>query len=288
MLAALFLLVATSLPTLAEITLGDALAERTETQVAYPPVRPATRTYSFLLDQEASADIASAVAAIRADGAAARLVQEPIRTGPSAKTVFVQVEAPAAVEPKSLIAALRKSSKRVERLALTAFDIEPKGFMVGVNSLQRRFLESSSEVRWADSWNRSHQVYTLAGTAKTASLASRLAKTLGLEKPPAVARHTIAWKLKTPVDAEAGKRAEKALLALDGVESARLDVSAGALELVVAFAGLDVGGPPYAAALSEQNKSAGTVAADLLIPRARFDTTPVFDVLDAEKLVVLP
>jgi hypothetical protein len=167
------------------------------------------RTYAFLLDEEGSAEVAAAVAAIRVGDVAARLVRPPDRTGGSSKTVFAQIEAPAAIAPKDLVATLRKSSKRVERLAMTAFDVEPRGFMVGPNGPQRRLIESSSACA-GESWNRSHQIYTGIGTAKTTSLANRLAKALALEKPPPIVRHTIAWKLTAPVDPEAAKRAEKA------------------------------------------------------------------------------
>lgn len=274
-----------------QVTLGSVLAEMAEKIDIYPPARPMTCTHSFLVDDDAELSVvAKALADLSAPDAPCRIVDTPDRSAAQPKWAFLVVEAPVDLDAKKILAAVRKGGKQTERLMATAFDSEVTVFGGPFKTPRDALFTSSNEIRWAMAWGRSYQIYGTPGKARSDQIAARLGKALGTKAPPPVIEHSFTWTLVEPVDAEAAKRAEKSLLAVRGVESARIDVAKRALAVTVALEGLDVMGPPIVLTGADISKVLGAEAASatFTMTKARFDTTPVFDALEREKLVVAP
>jgi hypothetical protein len=228
------------------------------------------------------------LSALSTPDAPCRIVGDPDKSSAQPKSAFVTIEAPVSRDAKDVVAALRKASKHVDRLACTAFDAEATAFAVGMNTPRDQLLTSSSEVRWATSWGRTYQVYTAPGKVKAARLAERLSKFLRVKSPPAVVRSSFTWNLAEPVDAAAAKRAEKSLLAVPGVAAAHIDPTRHALEVSVELEGLEVLGPPFMISAEDLQKTLGTKLNAYPLPKARLDTMPILETLEHEKLTLAP
>lgn len=288
LLPALLLLIPPVLPPL-QVTVGGALAELADKQDPYPAERPKTRTLSFIVDSDADVAAAkSALTALAAPDAPCRIVNDLEKSAAQPKSAFVVVEAPVTRDAKEVVAALRKTSKHVDRLACTAFDSDPTAFTVGMNTPRDQLLASSSEVRRATAWGRTYQLYTASGKGRTDQLGERLAKFVHAKKAPPVVKSSFAWPLAEPVDAAAAKRAEKLLLAIPGIGAAHVDPTKHVLEVSVDLEGLDVLGAPFMISAEDLAKTLGTKLDAYPLPKARFDTTPVFDALEHEKLTLAP
>lgn len=271
-------------------TAGDALALAAAEVDPYPPVRPKTRVLAFLVDRESDAGaIAKALSALSTPDVRCRLAGGLGTSYTLTKSALASVETPIGVDAKDVLAALKKVTKRADRLACTTFNAPASTFMAGVESGRDRLVSSGGDPRWAISWGDSYQLYTAPDKARADGLAAKLAKILGTKTPPPVAEHSFDWSLAAAVDSEAAKRIEKAVNAIPGVMEARIDAAKNALAVKVELKGLDTLGPPIDLTAAQVRKATHLgVEVGETVTKACFDTTPIFDVLEREKVVLKP
>ncbi|MBK7645418.1 MAG: hypothetical protein IPJ19_20665 [Planctomycetes bacterium] len=249
--------------------------------------RPASRVCFFMLSGELKAEpLRKALAELSSTAAQCRILEGPRKTGARPGAQFVAVEAPAALGAKELIAALRKGCGGAEPLSFTAFegkaggqgaDAESAGFL-GLPT--RDFvLGMSGDIRWYDTLSDWRQFYFAAGKIGAKEIADRYHKLFGPVgggEAGEVAREELQWTLAEPLDPKAAERAHKALAKLPGVARAVFDAPTRALRLDVRLENQKSSGPP-----GKRAEKAGPV-------RVRFDTLPVFEILDKEKLALEP
>lgn len=270
----------------------------------YPPVRNAALLTFYSIEGKLDPEpMRKALAELGTKDVDARIVYGPESTGARPGRFFLAVEAPASVKSKELVAALRKGASVVEQEATTCFkgpvrdlpDVGP-GRMAGL-SARDWVLGVSNDLRWADTSAGWYEFFFTPGKLDAATIADRFAKLFGpfgMSSVGTLVREGFTWKLALPCDATAAKKAEKAIAKLAGVKLARLDAQAGTLVLQFDLDGIVVSGPPVPDALLD--RAAGRAApepgaekrATARTPRVRFDVNPVLDLLEKEKLALVP
>lgn len=265
-----------------------ALAQAPEPE-PYPPERPRTHVFFFMLEGELKAEpLRKALSDLSTREAECKLVYGPRKTPARPGAQFVAVEAPAALGPKELVPALRKGCSAADPVACTVFKGSGEG--TGSNSEGQGFLGMgardfvlgmSGDIRWYDALGGWRQFYFGAGKIDAKEIADRYQKLfgpLGGGTAGEVVRESLRWTLAEPLDPKAAARAQKALAKLPGVQHASIDPAQRLLTLTLRLENLQSSGP----ALSFPGApDAGPV-------RARFDTVPLFEILDKEKLLLVP
>jgi hypothetical protein len=267
----------------------------------YPPARHASVLRFFCLEGELKADpIRKALAELGTKDAECRIAYAP-QTAPGRKAKsFFAIEAPSSVSGKDVEKALRRGADKVEDLACSCFDgpaRELPNVPTGPGdksgwSARDFVIGMMSGLRWFDRLGGWTQFFYTPGKADAAEIADRYKKLVGpwgggeLGKIP---RESFAWPLAAPVDEAAAKRAEKAIAKIDGVKEARIDVAGAVLRVTFELDGIKtsaVEAAPAAATDKPKDKpeAADPASAAPAAPKVRFDTNPVLDALEKEKL----
>jgi hypothetical protein len=266
----------------------------------YPAERPRAHVLFFMLEGELKAEpLRKALADLSTKEAECKLVYGPRKTSARPGAQFVAVEAPAALGAKELVPALRKGCSAADPVACTVFKGSAEG--TGSNSEgggwmggRELVLGMSGDIRWYDALAGWRQFYFGAGKIGSKEIADRYAKLfgpLGGAEAGEVVRESLRWTLAEPLDPKIAARAEKAIGKLPGVARAAIDPAQRLLSVDVRLENLKSSGPalpfPIVAALREaldrpaKPEETGPV-------RARFDTVPLFEILDKEGLTLAP
>lgn len=254
-----------------------------ETEDPYPPVRTATVLRYFCLEGDLKADATKkALAELSTKAAACRIAAGPSTCTTRPDKHFLALETPGATPLADVMKALKKGGAKVQELEWTLFrDADEPTGILGF-SARECVIGMASDLRWFESsegTNTFHYVPGKLAGAKLADLYGKLYQPFDCGNPGTVVRETIEWKLAEPVDPAAAKKAEKAIAKLDGVRTAKIDAGASTLGVTIELDGLRTSGPPPAAKPNEE-------AALVVFPR--FDTNPILDALEKEKLGVAP
>jgi hypothetical protein len=265
----------------------------------YPPERNATVVHAFSLPDDVKGDLVrKALAELSTKDADCGIRYGPMKATARPSKVFVLVEAPATVDVKDVIKALKKGATTVEPTAWTCFQSTDsqlgRGLDGGMPGFSPRdfILGMSNDLRWVEARGGFSEFFFLPGKLDADSIKDRfhkLAQPFGVKDVGSLVVETITWPLSGPIDAAAAKRAEKELARISGVQSAKIDVAGLALEVKVVLEGQIRGAPPIALpgggdALAADGAAAGEKA---LAPRMRFDTNSFFAVLEKERLSVV-
>lgn len=211
-------------------------------EAAYPAERHATTLHYFALGGEVDGQaLERAVAALDAEGRA-RIVAGPASCSTRPKRRFLALEAPAELQPKALIGALRRASGEIEALAATSFETS-EGALPGILAYSARecVVGMADEMRWFEERDGRRTFWFVSGKLAADDLAKRFRRLYEPFGHPDVGRlveHPLEWTLAAPVDAAAAKKAERAIAKLPGVLSARIDAAAGTLEARLAIDGV--------------------------------------------------
>lgn len=271
-----------------------------QTPAVYPPVRNASVVHAFGLPDDVKADaVRKSLAELSTKEADCRISYGPMRSSARPQKSFVVVEAPASVDVKDVIKALKKGAASVEPMAWTCFQSSDPmlgaGLAAGMPGLSPRdfILGLSNDLRWVEARGGFSEFFFTPGKLDAAFIQDRfhkLAQPFGIKDVGAVVVETITWPLAEPVDPAAAKRAEKELLKIAGVKSAKVDAAGKSLEVKVALDGLVRGAPPITlpGGMGVLVTSGSAEPETDPAPRMRFDTNTLFGVLDKEKLAVLP
>jgi hypothetical protein len=256
----------------------------------YPPVKSATVVHAFGLPDDVKADVVrKALAELSTPGADCGIRYGPMSSAARPQKAFVIVEAPASVDVKDVVKALKKGASTVEPLAWTCFESADKtlgrGLGGGMPGYSPRdfILGISNDLRWVEARGGFGEFFFVPGKMDAAFIQDRfhkLAQPFGVGDVGTVVTETITWPLAAPIDPAAAKRIEKDIAKIAGVKAVKLDVEKHVLEVKVALDGLARGGPPIA--LPGGNDLAGGAAEPAANPppRMRFDTNSLFTVLD--------
>jgi hypothetical protein len=267
-------------------------------------VRHATVVHAFSLPDEIKADaVRKALADLSTKDADCRIAYGPVSAKAKPNKVFVVVEAPAGIEVKDVVKALKKGVSSVEPLAWTCFTSPDKrlGRGLGGGGMQgfspRDFvLGMHGDMRWVEARGGFTEFFFTPGKITPAELADRfekLTKDFGVADLGTVVEETFTWTVKgpedkLPLDAALVKRVEKACSKIAGVKSVRLDGASGTLEVGVALADLVRGIPPIPLPGAPDEMSAPPAPDASPPPRMRFDTNALLDVLEKEHLTAAP
>ncbi len=205
---------------------------------------------------------------------------EPARlvTGPSTATCrpklsFIAIEVSDALSGKDVARSLKKGCKTAEELAWTTFRgvDRPLPSIMGVSS-QDCVIGMASDMRWFQTKGDAKHFYYVPGKLDAASIAKQfhnLFEPFNAGDIGALATETLTIELPADADANAVKRAAKAIAKLDGVRKA--EIVAGSIQIEAQLDGV---------------RASGT-STDESISTPRFHSKPIHDVLAKEKLAAL-
>jgi len=264
----------------------------------YPPVRHATVVFGFSLPDDVKADtLRKALSELSTKDADCKLRYGPMKATARPSKVFVLVEAPATVDAKDVLKAVKKGSAGAEALAFTCFQSSDRtlgrGLGAGMPGMTPRdwVLGMSNDLRWCEARGGFLEFFFAPGKLTSEVIADRLTKLtqpFGIQDVGKVVEESVTWNLTGTFDAAAAKRAEKALAKLHGVREARVDAGAKTLVVRVALEDLTRGAPPIPMPGAEFDALAGGGAANggEEAPRMRFDTNAIWDTLLKESIGV--
>jgi hypothetical protein len=247
----------------------------------YPAERHATIVRFFCLEGDVKADpLKKALADLSTKDAGCGFVGEPSTSSTRPDKHFFAIEAPASVPLADLIKALHKGSARVSELEWTLF----RGLAAAPPSIlgfsgRDCVIGMANDVRWFAFDPDGTAFYYLPGklgAAKLADLYRKLFQPFEAGDVGKLARDTIDWPLEPPVDGAAAKRAEKAILKIDGVREAHVDAPAHALRVVVELDVQKASAPP--------GRGARAHASGPFVPR--FETNALLNALETEHVSI--
>ncbi|MBL8857694.1 MAG: hypothetical protein JNL28_04195 [Planctomycetes bacterium] len=264
----------------------------------YPPVRHATVAHCFSLPDEVKGDVVrKALADLSTKDADCAIRYGPMKATSRPSRVFVVVEAPASVDVKDVVKALKKGASTVEPMAWTCFQSTDntlgRGLGGGMPGLSPRdfILGLSNDLRWVEARGGFVEFFFAPGKLSADVIQDRfhkLAQPFGVKDVGDVVVESFVWTLTAPIEAAAARRAEKELAKISGVKEARIDIEKHTLSVKVALENLVRSAPPIAMpGGGDALADAGAALADTSpVPRMRFDTNQIFTVLDKEKLTL--
>ena len=274
--------------------------ERAAPDEIYPPVRHKTRLLCFTIADDAKAElIRKAVADLGTKETDGRIAYGPVRAGSKPKHEFLAIEVPATVDPKDALKALKRGSPTAELMSWTCLQSEDKNLGRGLGggmagwSPRDFILGLSADLRWVEAQGGFVEFFFLPGKLTRQWLEDRFNKLVEpwVKQPSRLVEETFTWPLADPLEAAAAKRAEKTIAKLDGVTLARIDVAAKTLKVNVVLDNLHVSGPPRAMpGFKGPGDAMDPKATDATqdAPRVIFDTNPVLDALEREKIGIAP
>lgn len=267
----------------------------------YPPERHKSFLVTFVIQDDAKADVVRrSLAELSTKEANCSIAYGPVGSESRPNRDFLVVEAPATLDPKDVLRALKKGAPTAELLAWTCFQSDDKnlgrGLGAGVPGFAPRdfVLGISSELRWVEAQGGFVEFFFAPGKLSADFLADRfhkLAQPFGVKDVGHVVLESFTWTLADALDPAAAKRAEKSIAKLEGVTAARVDPTAKTLKVDVALQGLRVSGPGHAmpgtrSSIDTQDPRSSDKSRE--VPRMLFDTNPVLDCLDKEKIALAP
>ncbi len=285
----------------------------------YPAVRQVTAVHAFSLPEDIKADVVrKALAELSTKDAECRVLYGPVKATARPSKVFVVIEAPATVDAKDVIKALKKGVASADLVAWTCFQSADKTLGAGLDKGMAGFsprdwvLGMSNDLRWFEAGEGFTEFFFVSGKLKADVIADRfhkLAQPFGVKDVGHVVVETFTWPIEVTVgkdadkdgggkgtgekapdstgktvvafDDAAVKKVEKALTKLSGVKSAHVDAAAHTLTVAVALDDLVRGGP----VLAMPGGNASDKPADPNVapaPRMRFDTNAILDALEKE------
>ena len=271
--------------------------------VRYEPTRPTSRCWYFQLEGELKLEpIQAELAKLATKDADCKLAMPPESSPKLKARHFLAVEAPAACDPKLIAACLEKGGRNATPLNILAVQsMDLLDTFALFNDDKRSAIELvlglSSDLRWYRNHFTERQFFYSGNKLNCARISERFEKLL----KEAAKRHSkqdtqmgvpaigiIQWGLQSPIDAAAAERARGALAKLPGVRTASIDVEKALLRMEVA-----VDGVPSSNGIRltpKEEREAARLKLDekamRLITRMRFDTWPIFEVLDKEQLAL--
>lgn len=231
---------ATSLLAIALLGSGDA--------PVVEPVRHPTCLRYYSLEGDVKPDLLRrAVAELSAMEAEAKIAMGPSGVSSKPKYRFVVLEVPTGMAAKDIEKALRKTTPKVTELAWTAFQGEDRKLpdILGYNGPEC-VVGMDNDMRWFTLESGLARFFYVPGKMNEKSLRSRfvsLYKPFDAEELGELARERIEWNLAEPLEAAAGKTAEKSLLKIPGVVKAKVDVASRTLTAEIAHDGLRATAP---------------------------------------------
>jgi copper chaperone CopZ len=295
---------------------ADPLDGKTDATDLYPPIRVSSAVHAFDINEEVKADIVrKALADLSTKDADCRIVYGPVRTPARLGKMFLLIEAPAKLDAKELIKALKKGDASVELVAWTCFENQDKllGKLLdagmGGQSGRDWVLGIGNDLRWVEAGNGFVEFFIAPGKITSDQIAEsfhHLVQPFGVKDFGHVMRESFTWPIqavsekgapekgatdksvsKSAFDEAAVKRVEKAIAHVAGVKSAHVDASAHTITVGVVLDDLLRSGPVFAptpAANSTDKPADDAKAAPP--PRLRFDTNAVLDALEKEHFTV--
>lgn len=265
------------------LLLQEAPAVR-EASAQYPCGRPAALVRFYHLATDAP-ELARVNAALRELGA--ELVHGPATTFGWPGNAFVAVRAPADVSAKALASALKKGGGAAQHLAVTAFDGRTGSdhdFGLGGFGVTKRDMVRgiSSDVAWYEARGTWSQFYGKPGRLEAEELAGRYGRLYapyGGAKLGAVVRERFTWTLTRAPEEKARASLLKKLHKLAGVEEAVLE----GVRLTVTVRLADLEACADLGPLPGDGSSLDEASAPS--PRAAYDVTALYDLLQAEGLL---
>lgn len=265
----------------------------------YPADRPTSVLHFYSVEGEMKAEaLAKAFGELKTDKAQCRIAYGPLAAASRPKTQFVAVEAPAGAKPKDVERALERGGFKAEPVAATCFQGPQRrmgGGAGGPLGLSTRdwLLGTSGDLRWTESLLGFSEFFHVPGKLDAKQIADRVKKLgepFGQGDIGKLVVDTFTWRLEGTLDEAVAKRLEKAVLKLPQVKRAAVDAASKTIAVEVALEGVRVSGMPVPLPVPEEFKAFGEQAAaaagtPLDMPRVRFETTPLWDLLDKESLV---
>jgi hypothetical protein len=281
-------------------------------------VRNAVAVHAFSLPDEIKADaVRKALAELSTKEAECRVAYGPVKATARPNRVFVVIEAPATVDVKDVIKALKKGVASVDVVAWTCFESADKTLGAGLDRGMAGFsprdwvLGMSNDLRWVEAGGGFTEFFFAPGKLKAEVIADRfhkLAQPFGVKDVGHVVVETFTWPIEVmagkdaakdpgekgadgadkpvvvPFDDAAVKKVEKSLAHVGGVKSAHVDAAAHTLTVSVALDDLVRSGPTRAMPGGGTDKPADPGAGPP--PRMRFDTNSLLDALEKEHFTV--
>jgi hypothetical protein len=252
----------------------------------YPPVRNASVVRFYVIEGELGGGAVQKVAnELSTKEFECQIVAGPRASSTRPDKLFLAFEVPAQVAAKDVVKALKKANPRVTELEWTFFRGAPDepGPILGY-SARDCVIGMASEMRWFEFGAGTSAFFYLPGKLEAKSLRDRyhkLYQPLGGGELGELARDKFGWRLATPLDEGAARRAEKAIAKIPGVREAKIDAAGGNLGVTVELDQLTTSAPMSAAPSAKEGERAGPL-------RPKFDTNPVLDVLEKEHLALAP
>ena len=263
----------------------------------YPAERPVAVQHFFAVEGEAKPEaLTKAFQELKSDKALCRITYGPVSTSSRPKLQFLAVEAPATVKKKDVERALERGGFKADEVAATCFQGPQQNFggQGGAFGLSSRdwLLGTSADLRWCETLLGFSQFFHVPSKLDAEQIADRVKKLgqpFGRGDIGKLVVHSFTWRLEGTLDETIAKRLEKALLKLTCVKRAVVDVGSKTLAMEVALEGVRISGMPAELPIPEEFKGFADAAAQnagnaLDAPRVRFDTTPVWELLDKELL----
>lgn len=264
----------------------------------YPAERPLSVLHFYSVEGEMKAEpLAKAFGELKTDKAQCRIAYGPVSASSRPKNQFVAVEAPATAKAKDVERALERGGFKAEPVAATCFQ-GPQRRMGGGGgplglSTRDWLLGTSGDLRWAESLLGFSEFFHVPGKLDAKQIADRVKKLgepFGQGDIGKLVVDTFTWRLEGTLDEAVAKRLEKAVLKLPQVKRAAVDAATRTIALEVALEGVRVSGLPIPLPIPEEFKAFGEQAAaaagtPLDVPRVRWDTLPLWELLDKEALV---
>lgn len=264
----------------------------------YPAERPVAVLHFYAVEgQMKSEALAKAFGELKTEKAQCRIAYGPVSTSSRPKTQFVAVEAPATAKAKDVERALERGGFKAEPVAATCFQGPQRrmgggGGLLGL-STRDWLLGTSGDLRWAESLLGFSEFFHLPGKLDAKQIADRVKKLgepFGQGDIGKLVVDTFTWRLDGVLDEALAKRLEKSVAKLPQVERVAVDPATKTIAVEVAMEGVRVSGLPVPLPIPEEFKAFGEQAAaaagtPLDVPRVRWDTLPLWELLDKESLV---
>lgn len=273
------------------------MAEALKDVDLYPAERPTSVLHFFAVEGELKSEaLTKAFGELKTDKAACRIAYGPESSTARPKIQFVGVEAPATAKQKDVERALERGGWKAEALSATCFQ-GPQRRMGGAGFLGQTprdwLIGTSGDLRWCETLLGFSEFFHLQGKLDAKSIADRVKKLgepFGQGDIGKLVLDTFTWRLEGELDEAKAKKLEKLVAKLPGVARASIDAGAKTLALEVALEDLRTSGLPIPLPIPEEFRGFGEAAAQaagtpLDVPRVRWDTHPLWLLLDKEALV---
>lgn len=257
----------------------------------YPTRRESTRVLYYSVASAAPRTaIEKALAALVTTESRAKLVDGPHVSPARPKHAFVMLEVPLAIQAEALEKALAAAGVGgAEALVWTSMFAQPTNvlgsYLGALNGRREALIELAPGVRWVESMMGETQFFHLAGRVKAAQLAKAFEKVDQGHRKFALGQLSsveLEWDVDPATSEAAAKKAKKALDELPGVKRCVFDAKQHTLRLELVLEGIEGGRSGGSFVLRDTVKGILDQTQTHVPPRALFDTSRVFEILDRE------